>query len=182
MKSHKIPGVRKIHLFGSDQKSLKHQKGMSLIEVMVSALITAIGILGYAGMQIQTLGETGNAQHRMQAVALAGDLVSRLRVNADERTKYVNADYSTAPTATECNSAVCTEAQLADADIYAIYQQLQQLLPRATMSIAENAAKGTVMVRIAWNGAPATAAACDNPVLDETNQFESNCAAMEFSR
>lgn len=161
-------------------KALQSQRGGGLIEVMVAALVTAVGILGYAGMQIQTLGEAGNAQHRMQAVALAGDLISRMRVNPAARTAYLEADYAVAAEA-DCLASTCSVEQLAAADIYAVQQQMAGRLPGGRLALTENVARGTVMVRISWNSQPATAEQCDNPELNEENRYESSCVAMEVS-
>lgn len=169
---------------------MKKQKGIGLVEVMVAAVITAIGILGYAGMQIQTLSETSNAQHRMQALAIAGDLVSRVRANTPPdlpassavREIYINASYQPeqySPHATRCQGNVCTPEQLANADLNALRQQLATLLPSAAMTLSANEDNGTYIVRVAWSGQPATETQCDAPQFNEDNQYESHCVVME---
>lgn len=171
---------------------MNKQHGIGLVEVMVAAVITAIGILGYAGMQIQTLSETANAQHRMQALALAGDLVSRVRANTpsdesefdDVRDIYINANYQPdqyAPHATRCQGNICTPEQLANADLNALRQQLGTLLPSATMTLLPSVDNDTHIVRVAWSGQQATAAQCDAPELNEDNQYESHCVVLEVS-
>lgn len=165
---------------------LKKQQGIGLIEVMVAAVITAIGILGYAGMQIQTLSETSNAQHRMQALALAGDLVSRVRANTSPSAReiYINANYQPdqySSQTTLCQGNICTAEQLASSDLNALRQQLGTLLPSAAMTLSPSAANGTYMVRVSWSGKPATATQCDAPGLNEDRQYESHCVVLEVS-
>lgn len=171
---------------------IKKQQGLGLIEVMVAAVITAVGILGYAGMQVQTLSETSNAQHRMQALALVGDLVSRVRANAPRhspdsavvREMYINANYHPdqySPHAKRCQGIVCTAEELAIADLNALRQQLDTLLPSAAMTISPNKVNATHIVRVAWSGQSATADQCDAPQLGEGNQYESHCIVMEVS-
>jgi type IV pilus assembly protein PilV len=59
----------------------RRQSGVSLIEVLVSTLILAIGLVGVAGMQAMALHNNQGAQMRSQASALAYDLADRMRNN-----------------------------------------------------------------------------------------------------
>lgn len=163
---------------------MKKQQGLGLVEVMVAALITAIGILGYAGMQVQTLGQTSNAQHRMQALALAGDLLSRVRANGQDDTVkniYFNANYQAGGHPVSCQTQVCTTTQLASADVSDLRRQLRELLPSAAMRFEKNATNGTYFLTLAWNGQAASADQCLAPVLNENNSFEINCITLEVS-
>lgn len=168
-------------------KALRSQRGVGMVEVLVAALILAIGILGYAAMQVRTLQETTNAQHRMQALALAGDLVARIRANReinqhDWNSNYERQQYAGNVAASDCLNAqtVCTGDALAAADVYAINQQLLRLLPGADISVERNPANNTtLLVRIAWNGRAPTAAQCDAPSLNTQNNFETYCVTLE---
>jgi len=61
--------------------SRRQQAGVSLIEVLVSTLILAIGLVGVAGMQALALHNNQEAQMRSNASALAYDLADRMRNN-----------------------------------------------------------------------------------------------------
>ena len=63
-----------------------NQSGFSLLELMIAVLVLAIGLLGMAAMQAVALSSNQEAQFRVQALAIAEDLSSRMRTN---RT-YVN--------------------------------------------------------------------------------------------
>jgi type IV pilus assembly protein PilV len=164
---------------------MRKQHGLGMIEVLVAALIMAIGILGYAAMQVRTLQEATNAQYRMQALALAGDLVARARANRQDGSAgwlsaYVLDQYAGNVQQASCLNAACTSAALAAADVYAINQQLGRLLPGGDISVSQNAANPqTYLVRVAWNGHAPTAEQCDDPSLDEQNNFESHCVTLE---
>ncbi len=170
-------------------KAIKKQQGLGLIEVLVAALLMAVGILGYAAMQVRTLQEATNAQHRMQALALAGDLIARVRANtgtaanSQPSSDYFRNSYAGAVTAANCLNAItpCSASTMAQADVYAINQQLARLLPGADISVAwhPDPLKGTFYVRVAWNGRPPTAAQCDAPVLNANNNFETFCVTVE---
>ncbi|MES9896020.1 MAG: type IV pilus modification protein PilV [Candidatus Thiodiazotropha endolucinida] len=59
---------------------LKHQ-GMTLIEVLIAAIIVAIGLLGVASMQIATLQGSSNAGYRSRAIDIATALSDRMHAN-----------------------------------------------------------------------------------------------------
>ncbi len=56
--------------------------GFTLIEVLITFLILAIGLLGLAGLQVNTLDSQFEAYQRAQAVMLAEDMANRIRVDA----------------------------------------------------------------------------------------------------
>lgn len=57
------------------------QGGFSLIEVLITLLILAIGLLGLAGLQSKMLGTEFEAYQRSQALTLARDMANRIRLN-----------------------------------------------------------------------------------------------------
>lgn len=66
----------------SASASRGHQQGMSLIEVLIAALILAIGLLGIAAMQAVTLRNSQSAFDRTQAVVLSYSMFDAMRANA----------------------------------------------------------------------------------------------------
>ena len=61
--------------------------GFTLIEVLVSVVILAIGLLGIAALQAASIRNTQNANIRSQAVFLAENLAARMRSNRFEASK-----------------------------------------------------------------------------------------------
>lgn len=61
----------------------RRQKGMTLIEVLVSVLILAIGILGAAAIQLNALKYTDSSAMTSQASFIAYDMMDRIRANVD---------------------------------------------------------------------------------------------------
>lgn len=57
------------------------QSGFTLVEVLVTVIILAIGILGLAGLQIAGMRSNHSAFLRTQATLAASDLMDRMRVN-----------------------------------------------------------------------------------------------------
>jgi len=61
-------------------------KGFSLIEVLVTMVVIALGLLGFAAMQAQSLKSNRIAMQRSQATILAQDIIERMRVNKSAAT------------------------------------------------------------------------------------------------
>ena len=69
---------------------LRAQRGTTLIEVLVTIVLLAIGLLGLAGLQVSSVQSNHSAYHRSQATILAYDISDRMRGN---RTAALNGDY-----------------------------------------------------------------------------------------
>jgi len=66
------------------RNSNKHsQSGMTLIEVLISLLILAIGLLGAAALQLNALKYTDASTMTSQASFIAYDMMDRIRANVD---------------------------------------------------------------------------------------------------
>jgi len=95
----------------------KKQAGFTLIEVLVSALILAIGLVGVAGLQAVSLKNNQSAYMPPQASALAYDLADRMSSNV----AAANAgfyDPAAAAVRATCNTATgCSSQQLAQNDL-----------------------------------------------------------------
>lgn len=63
--------------------SMKIQKGVGLIEVLVALFILAIGVLGAAAMQANALKFNKFAAERSQATFLAYEIADRMRANRE---------------------------------------------------------------------------------------------------
>jgi type IV pilus assembly protein PilV len=59
------------------------QQGFSLIEVLVAAVIIAIGLLGLAGLQTRSLQMNQSAHYRSQANFYAYEIVDAMRMNRE---------------------------------------------------------------------------------------------------
>lgn len=63
----------------------RHKEGgATLIEVLVTMVVLAIGLLGLAGLQITSVQSNHSAYYRSQATLLAYDLADRMRSNRTE--------------------------------------------------------------------------------------------------
>lgn len=57
------------------------QSGFTLIEILVTMLVMAIGFLGLAALQTSGLQQSQNTYFRTQADILARDIADRMRAN-----------------------------------------------------------------------------------------------------
>lgn len=62
----------------------KNNKGFSLIEVLVTLVLTAVGVLGMFVLQSKSISYTQDTVHREAAIAAANELVEIMRVYRDE--------------------------------------------------------------------------------------------------
>lgn len=61
----------------------KSQKGVGLIEVLATILITVIGLVGLAAMQLRSVRANQNATQQAQAVWIVSDMANRIRANSE---------------------------------------------------------------------------------------------------
>ena len=116
-------------------KAFTKQKGVTLIEVLVSIIITSIGILGFASLQFLGLNSNQSGYLRSQATFIATDLSERMRANIDGMNDNEYADVTITSSTLACvvpanpcderNNAgtvmaasACTAEQRADHDIF----------------------------------------------------------------
>jgi type IV pilus assembly protein PilV len=133
-------------------KSLSNCKGMTLIEVLVAAIVIAVGLLGVASMQVTALKGASNADYRSRAIDITASLADRMRANLEgvdansynNNTAEISANCNTLPdpicamspdgsiTADECNPD-----QMAAFDLWEIMCRngVQTALPGGTMSV-----------------------------------------------
>lgn len=94
------------------------QSGFTLIEVLVSALVLSIGLIGIAGLQAASLTNNQGAFMRSQATTVAYDLADRMRSNVPG----ANAGFyvpGAAAANTACGTTTgCSTQQMAQNDIF----------------------------------------------------------------
>ena len=110
----------------------RRNKGFTLIEVLISMIILAIGLIGLASLQIIALRESQDAYTMQQAVLLATDMQARMRSNSG--IDWLTISPNTSDTCIKSNA--CTKAQLASNDYGEWTRNAQKNLPaNATVKI-----------------------------------------------
>lgn len=96
-----------------------HSQGFSLIEVLVALLITAIGLLGLASLQMKSLRAESNSLSRSQAIFIADDTANRIYANEAYASAYltsadgINCDTLTAP------AKICADQRISESSVVA---------------------------------------------------------------
>lgn len=110
---------------------MTRQRGLSLIEVLVTITITSIGLMGLVSLQMQSVRATTDSGNRSQAVWIFNDIINRIHANEAFSGSYTTAaNCNQNPTAT-CSAyhtgtaavpavAACTGPQMAAWDVFEI--------------------------------------------------------------
>lgn len=119
----------------TSSKTPAAQKGAGLIEILISLLVIATGILGLTGLQANSLANNRTAYYRTQATILAYDIIDKQRANKAEALagNYTIALNSTAATTT-CTTS-CTTADIAAMDLTQWQNSLSTELPNGNGSV-----------------------------------------------
>lgn len=120
-------------------KRKRSQHGVTLIEVMVSVFVAAIGVLGVAALQMNSIKFNQLANTRSYATMLAYDIIDRMRAN---RGPALTGSYDIAMSASAPNGQT-----IAATDVSTWLNELAGNLPAGDGSIARNGAVFTVTVQ-----------------------------------
>lgn len=147
------------------------QRGISLIEVLVTIFILAVGLLGMAGLQSRLQQSEMEAYQRSQALILLDDMANRLATNRNNASSYVTSS-SGVGTGMTCTSSTSTQV---DRDLGEWCNALQGAAESSGGSkvgamlggrgCVETIAADTYLITVAWQGlipiaAPPAGVAC----------------------
>ncbi|MGH8539833.1 MAG: type IV pilus modification protein PilV [Stenotrophobium sp.] len=165
------------------------QRCFTLIEVLITLVVVAIGLLTAAGMQIMSKRNIYDSQQRTAAAHMAQAILSRMSANVTQLPAYVTADATavSAP-ATDCTQSACTPAQLAAWDVWSWGQTL---LGAAVTDMNNNqtgglvsptgcvqtGANGLYVIAIAWRGVTPMSATANTS--DPTDPSNNTCGASK---
>ncbi len=165
--------------FGSRGRG-RRQRGVTLIEALVTFLILSVGLLGAVSLQLLSKSSQHQSIQRSRAVLLANDFVERIRINPRGIETYAERDLDSPlgagsiedPPTTDCSAVACTPEQLADFDLWQIERALDGaavtfeedgstinsgglIEPRACVVFVADAGKtrtGMVRILLQWRG------------------------------
>ena len=131
------------------------QAGFSLLEVLISIVVTSIGLLGLAGMQAAGIRNNHSAYHHSQATVLAYDMADRIRANRSSASNYQTSfmTLAAAQAQPECVSSisetVCSAADMAENDLFDWNTALAAAIPSAVGTITLTG--GLYTVSVSWD-------------------------------
>ncbi|HEX5357722.1 MAG TPA: type IV pilus modification protein PilV [Aquabacterium sp.] len=167
-----------------NQPHWNNQTGATLVEVLVSALLLALGILAMAAMQVNAVQYSKTSEFRTLATLLANDLGDRMRANHPALQNmsgatgydYLSTDAYAAPTlpdepGTNCADGVttCTFNQMAAYDKAVWSRTVFRQLPQGTARVIVNGTGDRIYadIWIVWT----------DPSSSTSNQAADNCPA-----
>jgi type IV pilus assembly protein PilV len=125
---------------------MRRQRGASMIELLVSIVIFAFGMLGLVGLQTKTLAYGQSGLYRSQAAALTDDIMDRMR------TDRANAKLNAWNTVFTDAASSFTGTTIADTDRKDWKQQVETLLPGGQAQIeADTGNPGYWVITIQWD-------------------------------
>lgn len=168
---------------------MKSQRGVGLMEVLVSLVILAIAVLGFAALQFRAIDAIQEANDRTAAMTLARDLAEKIRVNRTQLSKYkseINAPGKT--TAKSCVRAdsdepadpitsMCTRTDLATFDARQLLGAAKQ--KNMTIIISDCQGGDRQCVYVAWGDTVITATSQANCMVSGVYVAGAKCLVME---
>lgn len=142
------------------------QRGFFLLEVLITMMVMAIGLLGISAMLMLAHKASSSSYLKQKAVQSTYNIIDRIRANrqAAMNGSYTvsnlvssgSPSYPSAPSA-DCGSVTCTDSQLATYDIWYWLVRDIGLLPKGSGSINTSVSGGNTIVTITvqWDDSPA---------------------------
>ena len=133
------------------------QRGYSMIEVLVSLVVLAVGLLGVAGLQSSGMRHTYASNTNGQATVLARNMIDRMRANPEgirdgEYDGMILPPQNSKP---DCSGASCTAQQIALVDEHEWDALISDRLPAGTAGIrcldATCEDHSPYQIRIVWD-------------------------------
>jgi type IV pilus assembly protein PilV len=140
-------------------------RGDTLIEVLITVLILAVGILGVAAMQVTALQNLNSSYSTSIAETIAEDFSERIRANpvAALAGSYVHS--ADPDSTTDCVSNPCSTADLATYDMESWWTVMGAALPSATGQVARIGVTNTFVVTVRWDDDRSGSEGTNCPVL-----------------
>jgi type IV pilus assembly protein PilV len=127
-------------------------RGDTMIEVLVTVLILAVGVLGVAAMQVTTYQNLSISHSASIAAIVAEDFSERMRANGVETlADTYNHDADPGTAYTDCTANVCSTSQLAGYDIGIWWEELGATLPLGRGQVTRNGGTNTFTLTVRWD-------------------------------
>jgi len=161
----------------SDLTNRQCQTGATMIEVMVTLFILAVGLLGVAGLQSVGLRQANDSMVSAQAQMLSQDLAEM--IIAYDAAAEGHYDFNGVPAnqGKDCLAQICTKAELAQYNVWQWRQNMQPALPSIDVSINFSAADRSYEIVLTWD-AEQDGASYVKPSCDADDAAKQGCFAM----
>jgi len=166
---------------------IQQQSGFTLLEILVTVIILAIGLLGVASLQSTSIKLSYDAYLRSQASLLSYDLMDRVRSNPDETYKF-DSITGTKPggSPVECitTQKSCTPSEIAEADMAAWHEEASSIFADGKFSLLETDTSTSTIkhyeIRINWQDRYEVEDAEDSAAPENNPSINNNRAEFTF--
>ena len=128
----------------------QRRKGFSLVEVLIALVVLSVGMLGVAGLYVQSMQASRTSMLRHHAVILAGDVADRIRANPRAGIAYQGSGRDN-----DCVSGFvnCDAPAMAGHDILSWKQQAAETLPEGDVQVTfdESGDLPTYLIVVIWS-------------------------------
>ena len=131
----------------------RRQRGDTMIEVLVTIIIIAVGVLGTAALQVTTLKNLSSSHSASVAAIVAHDFAERMRANPAAALAG-NYNHDSAPSSydTNCVSAPCAVGALANYDKETWWMQVTAVLPSGSGEVKPLTPGGNIFeLTVRWD-------------------------------
>lgn len=138
---------------GSLSEENNSQAGVTLLEILISLVVIALGILGVSTLQFNGLKSVQDAHFFVTASLLADDMGERIRVNTTAAGAYNTSMLTAASASTNCETQTCSSNAMASYDIAQWITAIAERLPSGAGKISYAAGSPkTYALTIRWFG------------------------------
>lgn len=117
---------------------LNSQQGFTLLEILVTIIVLAIGLLGVAALQNTSVALSYESYLRTQGQLIANDLADRVRVNKSIDYDFVSTSTaSTKPCEATRNMPCNNPVDMKNFDLIEASERFQSLIPDSTITIVD---------------------------------------------
>lgn len=164
------------------RQALTRTAGFSLMEVLIALVVLAVGILGVASLQGNSLRSTYGAHLRTQANTLAQDMIERLRANRDyalangDNYRIAVSD-SASGSVKDCSTQTCSAAELAAFDKQQWLTNIETL-PKGKARVNIDPANRAATIVVMWDNDRSGATGTD---CSGDHQVDLTCMTLRAS-
>lgn len=169
----------------------RSQSGVSLIEVLVSMLVLALGMVGLAALQARTVSYQLGSGQRAQLSGLLADYAERVRSNLNQApgvaassgylydATWSNQAADVAAASVDCaaSGASCSGAALASYDMAQWRSAVRRSLPRGSVRVTGDARTG-INVTFMWTDKDRTQDGVNGRALVTINECATGTTGM----
>jgi len=155
-------------MFHTTRNNMGHQSGISLVEIMVTVLIFAVGSLGIASLQLAGLKYSSGSYARTQITILTDDMANKLKSNrafalnenpngSFGASPYVIANFTGTQTVNKnCVAERCTAQELVNYDLATWTSEIARTIPSGLgrLQVVDTATNGIndrqFQIQIQW--------------------------------